>query len=298
MQRSFIVFGDFHLTDNRPICRKEKDFIATQRGKLAQIIKIAKDTKSTLLCAGDFYDYWNHDGYGLVNLVNSELGDTLMYGVAGNHELPHHSMEQYNRTPLQATTNFRLLTSTQSEHNVVGFSFGIPATQINADICVQHRMIFLSDPIHGFSADKYDVHHEYDSVEYKDYCVVVTGDNHRSFVYQKDDNHVWVNCGSVYRTSVTEKEYTPSCWQIILHDDSVEVIRHILDVVVDDVDRTEMYLDRVKNSFVSKFAEEIRKQVSGKRDFLAVVHELCVDQDDEVIQAVNMNIEEAQVELK
>lgn len=293
--QSFIAFGDFHLTEKKPICRKEDDFIRTQRSKLELIVKYAKATNSTLICAGDFYDYWNHEGYELVNMVNSVLGNCTLWGVAGNHELPHHSMAQYHRTPLKATMLWRLLTPNEW---IAGFSYGIPIAKTSSKVCVQHRMIYMSDPIHGYEAERYDVHHEYERDEYKDYNVVITGDNHKPFIYRKDDKHVWVNCGCVYRTSVTEKDYEPSCWRIILHDDdTVEVIRHKLVVNVDDVDRTEMYLDKVKDSFVSGFADEVRKQVTNKTDFLTTVESLCSTQSPELVETVNKNIEEARKEL-
>jgi predicted phosphodiesterase len=297
--QSYLAFGDFHLTEKKPICRKEDDFIGTQRDKLNQIVRIARDTESALICAGDFYDYWNHEGYELVNMVNEVLGgDWPVYGVAGNHELPHHSMLQYNRTPLKATGMWCLLEPNPPSWWIAGFSYGVPIAKTSSKICVQHRMIYMSDPIHGYEAERYDVHHEYERDEYKDYNVVITGDNHKPFIYRKDDKHVWVNCGCVYRTSVTEKDYEPSCWQIILHDDdTVEVIRHKLVVNVDDVDRTEMYLDKVKDSFVSGFADEVRKQVTNKTDFLQTVEELCSTQPVALVEVVNKNIEEARGEL-
>ena len=295
MRQSLIAFGDFHLTENKPICRKEKDFIATQQGKLKQIVDLAISTNSMLVCAGDLLDYWKHDGYQLVNMVNGVLAGWTCCGVAGNHELPHHSMDQYYRSPLKAITDFKLL---QPDSSPAGFSFGVPVIPTKAEVCVQHRMIYLSDPIHGYEGNKYDVRHEYERDVYKNYRVVITGDNHKPFVYRKDDDHVWVNCGCVYRTSVTEKDYEPSCWQIILDDNTVEIIQHKLAVVTDDVDRTEMYLDRVKDSFVSEFATEVKQQVTQKQDYAGIVGELCDNQPPELTKLVYANIDEAKKEIK
>jgi hypothetical protein len=269
-----IAIADVHLCEKNPICRKD-DVRVTQLAKLQQVVGFCNDYQCPLLVAGDMYDAWNI-GFKLVNEVNDVLGGLLhsIYYVAGNHDLPYHSMEHFENSPLSVTRGGLL--SPQSPI-IAGCSWGeTPSPITNAPILVQHKMVFLTDPIKGFDGDQYNVRHLINTPEYKNYKLIITGDNHRAFVYTNEDGRVWLNTGPIVRTSVTEKLYGPSAWYFEVGD-TVSVTRLPLTVDVDAVDRIEMYVEKIKSAEVSQFAGEIIKHQGLSLDFKKSVDSLLTN---------------------
>jgi hypothetical protein len=267
-----IAIGDVHLCEKNPICRKD-DVRVTQLAKLQQVVNLCNEYQCPLLVAGDMYDVWNI-GFKLVNDVNLVLSQCQhpIYFVAGNHDLPYHSLEHYYNCPLSVTLGTLL---PPNDTPVTGCSWGeTPSTVIRqAPILLQHKMVYLTDPIKGFDGDQYNVRHLINTPEYKNYKLIITGDNHRAFVYTNEDGRVWLNTGPIVRTSVTEKLYEPSAWYFEV-DDTVSVTRLPLAVDVDAVDRIDMYVEKIKSAEVSQFAGEIIKHQGLSLDFKKSVDSL------------------------
>lgn len=264
--------------------------MATQLAKLRQIVTVAKERDAILVIAGDLYDEWDI-GFKLIHEVNAILGDLDIWFVAGNHDLPYHSMDRFVSSPLVLTKG-RLLVGHLCCSSIRGYSYGETITPAQHQMLVQHRMVYLTDPVKGYEANTYDVKWLFTQPEYKDVNVVITGDNHKAFEYWRDDRHVWINTGPIVRTSVTERDYEPSCW--FIDTDAMSVERIKLKVDTEAVDRTEMYIKQTKDSFVSTFAEQLQQQVSFQLDFKKSVDLLLVYKPKELVTAVNKAIEETE----
>jgi len=260
-----IAIGDVHLCEKNPICRKD-DVRVTQLTKLRQVVDLCNKHQCPLYIAGDLYDAWDI-GFKLVNDVNLVLSQCQhsIYFVAGNHDLPYHSIEHYYNCPVSVTLGTLL---PPDGTPVAGCSWSetpLPGTH-SVPILLQHKMVFLTDPIKGFDGDQYNVRHLINTTGYKNYKLIITGDNHRAFVYTNEDGRVWLNTGPIVRTSVTEKLYGPSAWYFEVGD-TVTVKRLQLTVDVDAVDRIEMYVEQIKSAEVSQFAGEIIKHQGLSLDF-------------------------------
>jgi DNA repair exonuclease SbcCD nuclease subunit len=265
--------------------------MATQLDKLRQIVTVAKEKDAILVIAGDLYDKWDI-GFELIHNVNEILGDLFpIWFVAGNHDLPYHSMDKYKSSPMVLTKG-RLLKDLDSRAEIAAYSYGEVIKPATCKLLVQHRMVYLTDPVHGYDANTYDVKWLFNQPEYKDVNVVITGDNHKAFEYWRDDRHVWVNTGSIVRTSVTERDYEPSCW--FIDTDNITVERIKLKVNTEAVDRTEMYIKQTKDTFVSEFAAQLKQQVSFQLDFKKSIDLLLVDKPKELVTAVNAAIVETE----
>jgi DNA repair exonuclease SbcCD nuclease subunit len=285
-----VAIGDVHLCEKPPVCRKDTDFMATQLGKLRQIVTVAKEKDAILVIAGDLYDKWDI-GFELIHNVNEILGELDVWFVAGNHDLPYHSMDKYKSSPMVLTKG-RLLSGTLWCSSIKGYSYGETIIPSQHQMLVQHRMVYLTDPVHGYDANTYDVKWLFNQPEYTDVSVVITGDNHKAFEYWRDDRHVWINTGPIVRTSVTERDYEPSCW--FIDTDNITVERIKLKVNTEAVDRTEMYIKQTKDTFVSEFAAQLKQQVSFQLDFKKSVDLLLVDKPKELVTAVNAAIVETE----
>jgi DNA repair exonuclease SbcCD nuclease subunit len=282
-----VAIGDVHLCEKPPVCRKDNDFMATQLDKLRQIVTVAKEKDAILVIAGDLYDKWDI-GFELIHNVNEILKGVSVWLVAGNHDLPYHSMDKFRSSPLVLTDCAVLQPWTEP----AGYSYGEVIKPSSCNVLVQHRMVYLTDPVHGYDANTYDVKWLFTQPEYKDVNVVITGDNHKAFEYWRDDRHVWINTGSIVRTSVTERDYEPSCW--FIDTDNITVERIKLKVNTEAVDRTEMYIKQTKDTFVSEFAAQLKQQVSFQLDFKKSVDLLLVDKPKELVTAVNAAIVETE----
>lgn len=263
--------------------------MATQLDKLRQIVTVAKERDAILVIAGDLYDEWDI-GFKLIHEVNAILGGLDIWFVAGNHDLPYHSMDRFTASPLVLTEGNLL--NTPWGLSVRGYSYGEVIEPATHTLLVQHRMVYLTDPVKGYEANTYDVKWLFTQPEYKDVNVVITGDNHKAFEYWRDDSHVWINTGPIVRTAVTERDYEPSCW--FIDTDLLLVARVKLKVDTEAVDRTEMYIKQTKDAFVSTFAEQLKQQVSFQLDFKKSVDLLLVDKPKELVTAVNKAIEETE----
>jgi predicted phosphodiesterase len=303
------AIGDVHIADDVPICRKD-DFKATQLRKMDKINEIVGN--NTLLIAGDVFHTWNC-AYLLAHEVNTRMPNNTMF-VYGNHDLPYHSYEEKARTPFMllkmrelthCDSDFLYHDITSSDNynvDVFGASWGKPIPSIiNEDkinVLVQHRMCYYKEPVFGRDGDAYDVTKLFEKPEYTQYNVIITGDNHKPFVYWKDDKHVWINTGPIMRHSVTEREYDPSVTCIEI-EGTIKVTRISLGADVNAVDRTEMYEKQGRDELVSEFANGLTTQTEKSLDF---EHVLSVFMDNnnirqETQEAVRKDVEEAKNEL-
>jgi len=291
-----IAIGDVHLCEKSPICRKD-DVRVTQLSKLRQVVDLCNKHQCPLYIAGDLYDAWDI-GFKLVNEVNLVLSQCQypIYFVAGNHDLPYHSIEHYYNCPLSVTLGTLL---PPDGTPVAGCSWGetpSPGTH-SVPILLQHKMVFMTDPVKGFDGDQYNVSRLINTAGYKNYKLIITGDNHKAFAYTNEDGRVWLNTGPIVRTSVTEKLYGPSAWYFEVGD-TVTVERHQLTVDVDAVDRIEMYVEQIKSAEVSQFAEEIVRHQGLSLDFKKSVDSLLTSDGvtEHVKNAVLSAIYEAEQE--
>jgi len=290
------AIGDVHIADDVPICRKD-DFKATQLRKMDKINEIVGN--NTLLIAGDVFHSWNC-AYLLAHEVNTRMPNNTMF-VYGNHDLPYHSYEEKARTPFMLLRMVELHECDCSDVQLFGASWGCPVPSVYGphatNVLVQHRMCYYKEPVFGRDGDAYDVTKLFEKPEYAQYNVIITGDNHKPFVYWKDDKHVWINTGPIMRHSVTERDYDPSVTCIEI-EDTIKVTRISLGADVNAVDRTEMYEKQGRDAQVSKFANGLTTQIEKSLDFEHVLY-VFMDNNNirqETQEAVRKDVEEAKNE--
>lgn len=296
-----IAIGDVHLCSKSPVCRVD-NWYETQFNKLKQVADLCIQRNCSLVIAGDLYDRHNCPHRLVADTNNCLYGVPQVRWVAGNHDLPYHSVQNYFDSPLAVTQGFGLSLPLVEEREVIfqsdyisGASWGqevpAPRKDLPFNILVQHKMVWHKEPL-PFQAPNSNVAELYNSDTYKDYNLVITGDNHKTFVYRKDTRHIWINTGPIMRTSVAEREYQPSCWYYEVTEDSVNIERIPLKVDLAAVDRTEMYIDKLQDSIVSEFVTDISNRVTTKANFEYVVNELSASSTKEVQEVVSKVLSE------
>ena len=90
----FVLTADWHLREDLPRCRVDKDWIQVQKNALGQILSICRKKNCNLYVVGDIFH--RSSEFRMVRMVQN-LADELektnlrLYYLAGNHDLKYHS---------------------------------------------------------------------------------------------------------------------------------------------------------------------------------------------------------------
>lgn len=94
--RPLVFFTDVHI-DRRKVSRRVEARWETIAGKLRWIGDRCRELDAqAALCGGDLCDRWSWDSedvMGLVDLLKSTFGETPVYSVVGNHDVPGGSLD-------------------------------------------------------------------------------------------------------------------------------------------------------------------------------------------------------------
>lgn len=225
----FIFCADLHIRETTPSCRTNT-FLDEMVYKLTWLKELADNWLDIpVLCAGDVFDTWKTRDWWLFNIAYKLLPDNFIC-IAGQHELPRHSLELPERSPLSILHAMERITllgpwdsyfDSESETWIVGRSYGAPRAEIDTDlrkILLTHEMIWDKKPYPGAPTEG---NTKQVFKRYPEFDVIVSGDNHTPFT-KKTGNQLLVNCGSMLRTTITQRDYKPAVWLYYTEDNRVE----------------------------------------------------------------------------
>jgi len=219
-----ILCSDFHLREDRPVCRTD-DYWKAQWEKIDFIKNLQKtyDSFPIVLFAGDLFDHWKASPNLLSTAIEHLPED--MYCVAGQHDLPHHSLESIDKSGLFTLWKARkinLLSNTHWGEQPTG----TPSTTITTStgvvrkILVWHKMNYVGRlPWPGCS----DPSARSLLRQYPQYDLIVTGDNHKSFV-EHFEGRLLVNPGSLMRMDADQIDHRPCVYLWDAEENEVEPV--------------------------------------------------------------------------
>jgi hypothetical protein len=240
--RPFVVSihtSDFHLWDVPPSYREsEPDWWKAMLRPIEQIKDLQRKYHGVpIVFGGDLFDRWKPSPE-LLNFALKHL--PVMYGIAGNHDLPNHRLADIERSGYWTMVEAGRIVDLRwgAPHplnNVVlhGFPFGTevkPATSHPIDgfnVAVIHAYIWKKN--HGYTGAPEDKRVGEWERRLGGYSHAFFGDNHNGFDFQGRDTWV-VNTGCIMRRRRDESTYSPSVW--LLWSDG-EVSRKKLDTSED-----------------------------------------------------------------
>lgn len=169
-----------------------------------------------VLLAGDVFDRWSTTPR-LLNFALEHLPDRL-FAVAGQHDLPEHSLGQLHRSGLRTLELAGKLIIVGAEGlkipraRVYGSSWGeiIPQPRGSTtllNILLLHRFVWWGKrpPSFGFDSRISSLYNECEA-----YNLVLVGDNHEPFDVRQGNTLFWNN-GSMMRRSINQREHKPRC---------------------------------------------------------------------------------------
>lgn len=207
-----ILCSDFHLREDQPTCRTD-NFPKTQWIKVDFIRNLQIEHDCPVIHAGDLFHHWKPSPYLLSETIQ-HLPDNF-WTVYGQHDLPQHNLDLAYKcgiNTLEKAEKLIILKGTHwgqskpADQEIWSYSErNIIRAYSERNILVWHIMTYQGkkpwpdcvDPTATKLLRKYP---EYD--------LIVTGDNHQSFV-EEYEGRLLVNPGSITRQTAAQSDHKP-----------------------------------------------------------------------------------------
>jgi DNA repair exonuclease SbcCD nuclease subunit len=271
----FILAADLHIRNDRPRCRIDENWEETQRLMIQEIVSIANGYKCPLIITGDLFDNPNIPARFIVMLLNElskiDFGNLVHY-LAGNHELPYHSIDNVENSSMGILMELDAYHA-KIEHGMnrfglwSDFNCKIRGSK-NTGLLFIHRLVFESIktiPPNVSTITASDLLKEYPDSKW-----IFLGDNHQFFHYEKNGKHV-LNPGCTIRQKSDEQKYKPSVCYVDTEKEIVE--RIFLNDNIAMVNDSYLVEENERENRIEAFVEGIKKNGKISLDFLSNVQE-------------------------
>lgn len=239
MKPSVLLAADLHWREDNPACR-EDDFLKALIGKNLFAKEICEKYNIPMIIAGDIFHRWKNSPY-LIKTVIESMPDFIC--IPGQHDLPRHSIELYKQSSLAVleaaekaivilkpgeVVNPSDYWEVEDDWLIVGFPFGTEVKNFRRRkgdnrkaVCLIHDLIIKSK--NSFPGAKVQVGHRLLN-KFKGYNLIVSGDNHQSFIEEKE-NRLLINCGSISRQSSEQIDHEPKFYLWYAEDNSYKELK-------------------------------------------------------------------------
>jgi DNA repair exonuclease SbcCD nuclease subunit len=295
----FLITGDWHLTNKQPENRVD-DYFATAMRKLEFIFDLAEEEKvGGILQPGDLTDCpsLSYEAIGRIMSSFTRHCNIPVFCCFGQHDLEYRRKQNTALFAMQSAGLLQIVDIpllTNDKCSIYGVSFGeeIPVTVSSKEynILLIHKMI-IEDKL-------WEGQEDYISGKnllrkYKDYNLIVSGDNHQTFMIQSNGRYLF-NCGSLLRSSITQikhKPYVaifdtenPTHWQQIFIP--IEPARQVFDLVKYKQEKEQK---EELNTFVSGLSEQKEMSFNFTDNLLSYMQDNNIEV--RIVELVKENIE-------
>ena len=289
-----IFTADWHIREDNPPCRLDQ-WPETQWDKVGQIRELQWQHECPVFIAGDFFHHWKPSPFLLQRTIAELRQFKFPVGVIpGQHDLPQHSQEQYDRSGLAVLEAADVITVLkeptltdpwdEGKIAVTGFPWNTTPGGITPlapiHVALVHLLVYKGEPPFP-GAEKSGGTAQSLLSRMPGYDVVVTGDNHQTFTDTRG-NQLLVNPGSLGRQTAAQTDHEPSVFLWYSATNTVErhalrynkgaITREHLDGPAERDERMEAFVRRISDSYevslsfkdnITKFlaANVIRKPV-------------------------------------
>ena len=259
-----ILTADLHIREDVPQCRMD-DYLNKQWQKL----EVLRDSELAILAAGDIFHHWKPSPW-LLSMTNLYLPMHRLYAVAGQHDLPQHNDQLFERCGLRTLNGMGAMILDCEGHElgelvtVYGCGWGQTPKSIlkskGRKVLVWHNMTWTHKiPFPGCkeaSADKL-------LKKYPEYDLILTGDNHIPFTVERE-GRLLVNPGSMMRMTGGQSDHHPRYYVWDTKDNTAtarywdikkdDVTREHIDVAGEREQRTSDFVARLKHDMEVGFS--------------------------------------------
>lgn len=205
-----IVTADWHLSQTRPRCRIDDDWIETQRNIVNQVYEYAKKFKVDVFIVGDIFHSNSDTSFEVIKIVQDfakelEKIGLKLYVIFGNHDLLFHSVANVDKSAVGILMNSENIYFAGDYSDEVGAGHFDEKIE-NKRIVFKHILCFESKEDVPFNIEvvtAQELLDKYDNAKY-----ICLGDNHHSFIYENKGRKV-INPGCLIRRNSNFKNYEP-----------------------------------------------------------------------------------------
>lgn len=213
MNASAILTADWHLRDDTPTCRTD-DYWQAQERKI-EFINALQDQNNgcPVLVAGDLFDTPEPSAY-LLQWALRHLPDCL-FVTPGQHDLPSHSIELVNRSGLAVLQAADAACIGGAEvgdvFRVTAFPWGARLEGVGNTPFDGMRPVAMIHTLVQAPDEKLPNADTAGRIfkQMPGFVLIVSGDNHKPFVYKTKEGRLLVNPGSLMRASADQAEHRP-----------------------------------------------------------------------------------------
>lgn len=256
----YIFVADMHLRFDTPECRTD-DFVQSQITKLHWLSSLADKENALIVNSGDtFHKARPENGNELLNkIIMPHL--PIMVGIAGNHDLLYHKMENIDKSLYGVFVDYRMAftpidTGEYYENDddiIYGFNFGSEITKPedtegNKTIAVYHGYVSKES---GFISGKVAKNM---LIKNPEYDVILTGDNHETFV-EEYQGRILINPGCFTRQTADKINHKPC---VFLYDSETHKHEQIFIPIKNDCFDTDyLTIKKEKDERLDSFVETV-----------------------------------------
>lgn len=235
-----LVTGDWHLDTHVPQNRIDDYFVA-QVAKVNWIFELAEiEGCHYIIQPGDFFNSHRANDYLKqlwISAIDTRLPSTTICTIYGQHDLRYHSSDKDN-TPLrvmEVSGSVHIIPNYWDIHGrlaLYGCSWGEPIPKdieypkdSTFNILVAHIMVIKDKKIWEAQKEFTWGNHLLRRTKFD---LIVTGDNHESFVIEGEGHRKLINCGSLMRSTIAQVNHKPVVY--IIDTDSKEITTHYIPI--------------------------------------------------------------------
>ena len=222
-----IITADWHIRATKPRCRKDENWMETQRKALNQIFEIANTKQCDVFVVGDIFHSNSDTNFECINMVQDFADrlekecDSLLCIIAGNHDLLYHSSENLNKSAIGILFNSQSIIPInkyyQGKYSLSASNFD-EEDDHDAEIVFKHTLTLpIKNPM--FESETPETLVE----KFPNAKWIFTGDYHKAFDAKVNGCHV-INPGCLIRQVSDMKDYQCGVYYIDTEEEIVEFI--------------------------------------------------------------------------
>lgn len=216
-QATYILTSDWHLRSTKPVARTDAFFPAMWK-KVMFINELSEKHKAPVLHSGDLFHHWDTSPNLLTRTIRA-LPERF-FTIYGNHDLPEHSLEQQELSGVHTLWVGKHL---DIPSNGVHWGMTPQSATFNGNrkILMWHVLTYKGKdlPYPGCT----EMSAKQILKKYPEYDLIVTGDNHKTFV-EEYQGRLLVNPGSILRMTAAQIEHKPCVFLYYAETNTVEQV--------------------------------------------------------------------------
>lgn len=242
-----IITADWHLRDDRPLCRLDDDWHESQRKCIEHVIKIANEKECNIYIVGDLF-HRPVVNPKTINMFLKEMdkldNELFCFIYPGNHDIQFGNIDNIDNSSLGIVLN--------SKHPRILRLFN----QEGSKYLFSHQLVFKSEkniPPNCEGIIALELAKKHPNKSY-----IFLGDNHKAFMWEKSGHPTIINPGCLIRQNANEIDYTAFIYY-------VDTDKHIKESIIGADNDNDKYLTRdhlkkkeERNERIETFIESLK----------------------------------------